>query len=396
MKIKNSLSVLNKKKKIIFCKKCVNSSLRPRLKFDKNGVCYSCLYSIKKHQKINWKKREQELLYLLDKHRSKNGKHDIIVPSSGGKDSGYVAHILKHKYGMNPLAVSWAPGLYTKIGWLNLMAFCKKIDTFIYVPNRELHSKLSRIAFEEFGDIFQPWQYGMEAYPQKIAIKFNIPLVMYGENQWVEYSGGHLDEEGGENTLIRRKLNQNLRVKSGVDKLIQIGIKKKIFNKNYLKKNMLVDDYRLPSENEASANKTKSYFFSYFKKWIPHQNYYYAAENCGLNCDIERTEGTFTKYASLDDKLDEIYYYFQYLKFGFGRCTSDASCEIRDGYISRKEGVNLVKLYDGEFPLRYLKDSLEYMKMNRKQFDKIVEKFRNKYIWKKNKFKKWELRHKVK
>ena len=103
---------------------------------------------------------------MLDKHRSKNGKHDIIVPPSGGKDSGYVAHILKHKYGMNPCNRAGARALY-KIGWLNLMAFCKKMDTFIYVPNRELHSKLSRIAFEEFGDIFQPWQYGMEGIHKK-------------------------------------------------------------------------------------------------------------------------------------------------------------------------------------------------------------------------------------
>ena len=383
MKPRNSISVLQKNFKIKFCKLCLTTNLRPMIKFDDKGVCYACLYAKKKNTEINWKKRESELLRLLDKYRSKNGSHDVICPSSGGKDSGYVAHMLKYKYGMNPLAVSWAPGLYTKIGWLNLMAFSEKIDTLIYVPNRELHSKLTRVSFEYYGDIFQPWQFGMEGYPQKIAIKFNIPLIIYGENQWVQYSGISLDEEGGENKIERRILNQNLRVKSGVDRLIKIAVKQKLLNKKYLKNNKLAEDYRLPSYEEINKNNSKSYFFSYFKKWVPHENYYYASENCGLNCDSERTEGTFTKYASLDDKLDEIYYYFQYLKFGFGRCTSDVNTEIRDGYITRDEGVNLVKLYDGEFPLRYLNEAIDYMGITREKFDSISDKFRDKKIWRK-------------
>ena len=108
---------------VSFCTKCVNSNQRPRLKFDENGICDACQYAWEKDHVIDWNAREQELRYLLDRYRSKDGSFDVIVPSSGGKDSGYVAHQLKHVYNMHPLTVTWTPHLYTDIGWKNLQGF---------------------------------------------------------------------------------------------------------------------------------------------------------------------------------------------------------------------------------------------------------------------------------
>ena len=112
----------NLPKEVVFCKKCVISNQRPRIVFDKEGVCSACRYFEFK-EKIDFNKREKELIELLDKHRSKSGEYDCVVPSSGGKDSAYVAHELKHKYGMNPLTVTWSPLRYTDIGWKNINSF---------------------------------------------------------------------------------------------------------------------------------------------------------------------------------------------------------------------------------------------------------------------------------
>ncbi|MFN5884929.1 MAG: N-acetyl sugar amidotransferase, partial [Bacteroidota bacterium] len=100
-------------KEVKFCKKCVVSNQRPRITFDEEGVCSACRYAEEKDNGIDWIAREKELRAVCDKFRSKDGSYDCIVPSSGGKDSGFVAHQLKYEYGMHPLLVTWAPFEYT-------------------------------------------------------------------------------------------------------------------------------------------------------------------------------------------------------------------------------------------------------------------------------------------
>ena len=182
-------------------------------------------------------------------------------------------------------------------------------------------------------------------------------------------------------------------MKRGIDTLIKIGIKKKFFSRDVINKK-LFEDYRLPDKSLVKKNQTKIMFFSYFKNWSPQANYFYVKENCNFITGYSRTTGSYSVYSSLDDKIDELYYYLQYLKFGFGRATSEASTDIRDGYINRKEGVSLVNLYDGEFPHEDLDEVLEYLKLDKKSFIKICEKFRNKAIFKKYK-NKYELKFKL-
>jgi len=362
-----------------FCTKCVNSNHRPGLTFDKHEVCDACQHAeIKK--KINWKLREKELCKLLDQHRSKNGDHDVLVPTSGGKDSTYVAHQLKYVYGMNPLGVSWAPAMYTEVGYKNLKLFADNYDTLVYVTNRETHRKLTRISFEEFGDPFQPFHYGQQSFPVKIAIKYKIPLIIYGENQNVEYGSSKAKKESPFEDMNERYYQQSLRVEAGVDTLIKIGVKKKIFNKKNMK-NVNFHDYRLPLNKDTKKEKIKISFFSYFKKWSPQENYYYVKKNCNFLTAPSRTSGSYTKYTSLDDKIDELYFYLQYLKFGFGRASSEACVDIRDGFINREEARLLVNMYDGEYPYEELETVLDYLNMSKEKLDQICEKFRNKKLF---------------
>ena len=141
-------------------------------------------------------------------------------------------------------------------------------------------------------------------------------------------------------------------------------------------------------------NNTSIHFFSYYKCWDPQENYYYCRENTGFEPNTERSEGTYSKYASLDDKIDGFHYYLSVIKFGIGRTTSDAAHEIRDGKITREEGVALVERFDGEFPSKYYELFLEYCDISDETFHAMIDSWRSDHLWRKTS-NGWELKHAV-
>jgi len=342
-------------KEVKFCRKCVVSNQRPGITFDENGVCGACNYADLKQNVIDWNEREQMLLELLGKHRSQDGSYDCVVPGSGGKDSAYVSHQLKYVYGMHPLTVTWAPFLYTDVGWQNYISFKDHgFDNLLCFPNGILHRKLARLAFELVGDAFQPFPYGQKAFPYHIAVRFKVPLIFYGESGEVEYGGTtkKMTEEPAEPIEDWKEVQFK---GIGIDELIQHGLEAGLFNEEEIKNNPF-EFYRPPHPEELKAVKPEMHIFSFYKKWVPHEHYYYTAEHTGFQVNPERLEGTYSKYASLDDRTDGFHFYLGYIKFGLGRATSDAAHEIRDGRLTRKEGVTLVHQYDGEFPKKYVKE----------------------------------------
>ena len=148
--------------KVVYCKKCTISNQRPRITFNKFGVCAACQFSEIKKNKIDWDQRGNELKDLCDKYRKKDGSYDVLVPSSGGKDSSYVAYQLKYKYNMNPLTVTWSPHLWTEDGFNNFQNHIHigGFDNILGTPNGEIHRKLTKISFDILGDPFQPFIYG--------------------------------------------------------------------------------------------------------------------------------------------------------------------------------------------------------------------------------------------
>lgn len=384
----------NRPKEIIFCKKCVVSNQRPRIIFDKNGVCGACNFAHHKHQEIDWAKQEKLLIKLLNKHRSKDGRYDCIVPASGGKDSGYVAHQLKYMYGMHPLTITWAPFMYTDIGWQNYIAFKDAgFDNLLFFPNGKLHRKLSRLAFELHGDAWDPFAYGQKNYAFNIALKFNIKLIFYGESGELEYGGSHKNINKPFESAVDFK---DLYFKgSGLDELIEHGLKSGLFSKEEIKNNQF-EFYRTPSYEKIHKLNPEMHWFSYYKKWVPQENYYYAAEHTGFKANPMRTEGTYSKYASIDDKTDGFHFFLAYIKFGIGRATSDAAHEIRDGHLTREEGCTLVKKYDGEFPQKYYQEFLDYLGISDKDFWEVIDYYReaSPHLWEKKKGT-WKLKHSV-
>lgn len=385
--------LLTQPKEVVYCRLCVVSNQRPRITIDEEGICSSCRFSYEKYNVINWKEREGQLEQLFEKHRRNDGTWDVIVPGSGGKDSAYVAHQLKYKYGMNPLTVTWAPFRYTDIGWKNYINFVDSgFNNLLAFPNGKVHRKLARLAFEELGDAWQPFAYGQVCYSIHLALRFGIKLIFLGENGEAEYGGSSKNNYRPYHPLEDWAL---LYFKGcTADNLIEYGLK----NKDYISEGDYHSSdltfYRPPKVEELRQAGLKMYWFSYYHKWVPQENFYYATEHTGFTANPERSEGTYSKYASLDDRMDGYHFYLAYIKFGIGRATSDAAHEVRDGHITRQEAVALVHRYDGEFPSKYFHEFLEYLGITEEHFWKVVDSFRPAHLWEKTNGK-WNLKHRV-
>lgn len=365
----HSLDRQERPSEVKHCKTCVVSNQRPRIVIDEEGICSACRFAERKRSEIDWAARERELVKLLDQYRRPSG-FDVVVPVSGGKDSSFVAHQLKHEYGMTPLCVKFAPFLYTDIGRKNFEAFVQSgFDVIEARPNTQTHRKLSRIAFEYYGDAFQPFVYGQLALPMTIANRYGIGLVFYGENGEAEYGG---DQSANDKPCWSFDDWDRVYTKgAGVNRLFEIGQKVGAFDGS--------EDtgiYKLPPRDFLVQRNTQFQWMGYYKRWHPQANYYYAVENCGFEPNAERSEGTYSKYASLDDKLDGFHYFMAYVKFGLGRATSDAAHEVRDGDRDLEEARALVARYDGEFPKRYFVEFKDYLGLTDEQFWRVVERFR--------------------
>lgn len=381
---KNTKERYNLPSEVKYCVRCTISNQRPRITFDENGVCSACNFADFKQNKIDWNQREKELIALLDKHRRNDGRYDVLVPCSGGKDAAYIAHELKHKYKMNPLTVTWAPHLYTDIGFQNIHNMTRKGDlaNVTMTPPGETHRKLTKLSFEILGDPFQPFIYGQTNFPLQAAVQFGIPLVMYGENGEVEYGG---DMKNAFKPTRDYKTDHKKHYFSGVgpEDLIHHGISEKD-----------LVPYMPPSLELLDNLGCELHFYGYYKKWVPQENYYYCVENTGFKANPVRSEGTYSKYASLDDKLDGFHYYLAFIKFGLGRCTSDTAHEIRDKHLTREEGIALVRKFDGEFPAKYFKEFLEYCDITEDYFWEVIDSWRAEHLWEK-KDGNWVLKHQI-
>jgi N-acetyl sugar amidotransferase len=386
-----------------FCKKCVISNQRPSstiefksgkaekkqtINFNEDGICSACRFQQEKEGGINWTKRDEQLRALLEPFKSKDGSYDVVVPGSGGKDSAYTAHILKYKYGMNPLTVTWSPHLYTDIGWKNMQKWMHigGLDNFLYTPNGKLHREMTKNAFHNLLHPFQPFIVGQRIIGPAMAQKFGIKLVIYGENQ-AEYGNAIEENINPIMNMDFFSIENPLDMKFG-DVTMQEYIDKGDYSINDFA------PYIPPKKQDLIDAGVEVHYLGYYLKWDPQECYYYAATHTGFEANPVRTEGTYSKYSSIDDKIDPFHYFTTLIKFGIGRCTYDAAQEVRNDKITREEAAYLVKKYDTEFPALYFKEFLEYIDSTEEEFWQTVHKHRSPHLWKEEKGE-WKLRHTV-
>ena len=405
--------------KVTFCRRCVISNQRPNsaveynhtidskkktINLDEEGVCDACRIAEQKRMSIDWKKREEQLKELCDRHRKTDGSYDCIVPGSGGKDSFYAAHVLKYKYAMHPLTVTWAPHVYTEWGWKNFQSWIHAgFDNYLCTPNGRIHRLLTRLAVENLFHPFQPFIIGQKSLAPKMALLHKIPLIFYGENE-AEYGNPIRDIQSA-------KRDWNYFTASNKSEIFLGGTSVADFRNHFGVDENDLQPYLPANPAEIEKQKVEVHYLGYYLNWHPQSCYYYAVEHGEFQASPERTPGTYSKYNSIDDRIDDYHYYTTYIKFGIGRATYDAAQEIRSGDITRDEGVALVRRFDGEFPERFADEIFRYLSLDPRHFPKaskmfekptmdceyflrLADRFRSPHIWKFENGQ-WKLRHAV-
>jgi N-acetyl sugar amidotransferase len=406
-------------KEVTFCQRCVTSNQKPisaiefqhtsnsvkqAIHLDEAQICDACRVTETKQQ-IDWEARDTELRALCDKHRSTDGSYDCLVPGSGGKDSFVAAHMLKYKYGMHPLTVTWAPHVYTEWGWRNFQRWIHAgFDNYLCTPNGRVHRLLTRLAVENLFHPFQAFILGQKSLAPKMAVLHQIPLVFYGENE-AEYG----NPIGDADSAIRQWKYFSAPEKSSIH---LGGTSIKDLTTDFGLEEVDLDPY-LPANPEGLQKLgIEVHYLGYYVKWHPQSCYYYAVEHGGFEASPERTPGTYSKYNSIDDRIDDFHYYTTFIKYGIGRATYDAAQEVRSGDINREEGVALVQRFDGEFPNRFADEIFAYLSIPEKEFPKaskmfaqptmdlayfnnLADSFRSPHLWSYNDGQ-WSLRYQVK
>lgn len=368
---------------IKYCKECFMPSSRPRIQINSLGVCNGCTYNRARKNEVNWVDRKLELQELIAKSKTDetNETYDCVVGWSGGKDSSAVALKLKSDLGLNPLLVTFSPLIPTPEGDFNrraLQAF--GFDSVFISPSIKTSQHLSKRFFIERGDPKVHWNAGINAATINIASALRIPIIFYAEHGESEYGGKILAEENRR----KRTHEEILENQIGDDPINwvdeKIGIQE-------------LDPYLIKPE---LVSKLEILYFAHYFPWDVVKNLEIVENSVEFKRNNRgRTYGTFTDFDSLDDLIDDLYYYMQYIKFGFGRCLRDCARQIQRGRMDRSNAYELISIYDGEYPEHSIKSTLEFLKINEVDFMQIVDSHRRPDIWEKTNSG-WRLKHPLK
>lgn len=363
-----------------YCRKCLIPDTKPFITFDQDGVCTACQWHElkKKHLGgIDWDQRKKEFEKIVFLAKSKKAPfYDVLVPVSGGKDSLTQIHSLL-KYDLRILAVNIDYGIKTEIGLHNLSLVPEMgANLIIYRPALGLHKKIIRIGLEDFGDPDLLSHTMLHGYPSRVALQFQIPMVLLGENSAFEYGGNK--EIAQQNCMSRAWFASyaanNGRDASYISRRYNIPMSKML-------------PYDFPDELETSD--TQAVFMSYYFPWdsIEHLE---IAKSYGFKSLEKPGEGTYRSYVGIDEKINRIHQYFKVLKFGYGRATDHACEDIRCGRITREEAKELVRKYDlNELSDDYVDDFVKFLGYTREEFFEILERYRNHDIWARDENGKW-------
>ncbi|MDX2322653.1 N-acetyl sugar amidotransferase [Campylobacter hepaticus] len=354
-----------------FCKKCVMPDTKPDLHFDEEGVCDACRSQEAKNQKIDWKAREREFLELVKKHK-KHPVYDCVIGVSGGKDSHFQT-IKMLELGLNPLCVCFEPSVPTKIGRKNLKNLNKLGVDLIHIKrNPKVYKILAREGFVRTGDTEWQNHLGIFTSVVRTAVNFDIPLMIWGESPQIEYGGPASSKT--RNTLDRTWLEE-------FGGLLGNRVSDMIGVQGLLEKDLYF--YTYPSDEEIQKVGLTGLFLGYYLKWDYKVNLKVSQEH-GFSTKDRPVETTYENFENLDCYSNHVHDYLKYCKYGFGRASDNACLDIRLGYISREQGVKLVNKYDGRVPHKAIKKYLKFSGFNQEEFQKIVDSFTNKKIFKRD------------
>ncbi len=355
------------------CSRCVMPDTKPDLYFDAEGVCSACR-AYENRKVVDWAARRSELENILSRYRSKDRtNYDCIVPVSGGKDSTYqVIKILQ--MGLNPLAVTAATCAMSDVGRRNLDNIRNLgVDLIEVRPNVHVRAKMNRIALQQVGDISWPEHVTIFTIPVQVAVRYKVPLIIWGENSQNEYGGPAAAADRP--YLDRRWLEE-------FGGLLGLRVSDLMGLEGLEKKDLI--PYTYPSDDEVHSVGVTGLFLGHYIPWDGFTNAV-VAQNHGWEAWPKIVEGAALDYENLDNLYHGIHDYFKFLKFGFGRATDHVCMQIRRGRLSREDALEIVRVRDGKFPGTYLDIPLEKIlgriDMRVEDFQKICDRFTNKKIF---------------
>lgn len=353
-----------------YCKKCVVPDTRPHLSFNEDGVCDACTSSEVKVE-IDWDARAEQLDELLSRYRNKDGAHwDCLIPVSGGKDSTFQVMSMLER-GMNPLAVTFHQLDLTEVGKYNLDVMRNLgVDHLYFYPNPVTYKALYREGFRRLGDPHWPNHPGIYSFPVRAATYFRIPLVVYGENSQFEYGGP--DHMRKNNQMTRERMEQMELGGNRVDSMVNPEIPK----------SSLIP-YSYVSRREYEEVDVCPVFLGYFMRWDAQEHVELVkAKGWKARVDGETLiRDEYYEYENVDTKYYFYHDYFCWLKYGFGRTTTQISIAIRNGRISREKAVEFVREGEGRPPASGLvKDFCDFIEISEKEHWRTIDIFANKSI----------------
>ena len=362
------------------CKKCIQPDTRPGVFFDGNGICGACIWQ-NEMLKIDWNQREKELQEIANwaKKISKSN-YDCVIGVSGGKDSTKQALTAKDRLGLRCLLVNSEPVGLTEIGKNNIENLKNLgFDVISLRPNPKVMKKLIRRDFFKYLNPVKITEYSLWASTYIIAEKFEIPLIIQGENPGLTLGTSNTGVGTDSNALKANELNT-----------ISNDWREYLEGTNVDDKDLFFFHY---NRKKLESKQVRAIWLNYFlKEWSNHNNAIFSKEH-GLqwrsdNFDQESI-GTYLPYFQLDTDLTQVNQLLKFIKFGFGQTMDHACYDFREGRISRKEAIDLVLKLDGKCSNDYIKKFCKYIEITNEEFWKTTEKFRG-IMWKKDTNGKWE------
>jgi N-acetyl sugar amidotransferase len=351
----------------MYCKKCLYPETKQDLWFDESGVCSACL-AFDNRGEINWQERKEELEKIVAKHKKDSG-YDCIVPVSGGKDSTYqILQVLN--LGLKPLAVIAETCDLSELGRRNIDNLKHiGVDVIQYSTAKNIRGKLNRAGLELVGDISWPEHVSIFTTPIQVAVNFNIPLVIWGENPQNEFGGPAASQDN--NILDRAWLEE-------FGGLIGLRVDDMVGYNGIERKDLAMFIY--PDDEDLKSVGVTGLFLGYYLPWEGYNNKLIAQAN-GFESYGKPVEGHFVDYENLDNCQAGLHEYLMYLKFGYGRATAQACMDVRRDRVSREDAAKAVVKLEGMYPKSFLgktlEDILSDIGMIKEQFDEICDQYTN-------------------
>ncbi len=351
-----------------YCSKCILPDTRPGLTIKPDGICNACHSSLEKEEKIDWSAREKSFQKLVEEVKQKDYDYHCLIPVSGGKDSHW--QVIKClEYGLHPLCLTWKTPARTEIGRKNLKNLISLgVDHVDFQVNPKTESKFMLQALKKYGNPAVSMHMGLFNIPLNFAVKFNIPLVVWGENSAFEYGGQEEEHKGF-------SINSDWIKKYGItyNTVAEDWISRE------LTKEELTPFFR-PSDQELQEKGIRGIFLGYYFNWDPETSLRAARLN-GFQVREAGPKVGLYNYADIDDDFISITHYIKWYKFGMTRLFDNLSLEIRNGRLSRTEALDILRRQGTQRPDEDIEKFCKFTKISRKRFFEILERFRNQDIW---------------